>query len=114
MIRTVAITLCLSLATLPLRAEEAKDDVEEGFSLLEQGAKMIMRSMLEEMKPALEDMQSGLGQALTEMEPALRDLAKMIGEIENYHPPEILPNGDIILRRRVPLGPPQPGDEIEL
>jgi len=27
----------------------------------------------------------------------------MIGDIDAYHPPEMLPNGDIILRRKTPL-----------
>jgi hypothetical protein len=34
----------------------------------------------------------------------------MIGDVRNYHAPEMLPNGDIIIRRRVPA----PAPEIEL
>ena len=32
--------------------------------------------------------------------PMLRDLGKQIEDLPNYHPPEVLPNGDIIIRRK--------------
>ncbi len=41
------------------------------------------------------------------MEPALRDLAGRFSQLQGYYPPEILPNGDILLRRR-PSGAPLP------
>ena len=90
----LAVTL---LAALPAGAETGTDKsvdggVEEGFSLLEEGAKIIMREMLDEM------------------EPALRDLATRVGDLSRYHAPEMLPNGDIIIRRkREPMGPELPG-----
>jgi hypothetical protein len=37
----------------------------------------------------------------------------MIGDVRNYHAPEMLPNGDIIIRRRVPVADP-PDDEVEI
>ena len=108
----LAVTL---LAALPAGAETGTDKsvdggVEEGFSLLEEGAKIIMREMLDEMEPALDEMQKGLGTALKEWEPALRDLATRVGDLSRYHAPEMLPNGDIIIRRkREPMGPELPG-----
>lgn len=102
-------------AAAPLHAQEdtpAEDmpaeDMGEGLSLMEQGARMILRGLMSEMDPLLQ-----------EMEPAFRDLARMIGDITAYHAPEVLPNGDIILRRKTPRDPqtedaPEPGGEIEL
>lgn len=37
---------------------------------------------------------------LTEMGPALNQLQDTIEDWSNYEPPEVLPNGDIIIRRK--------------
>lgn len=103
--------------TMPaLRAEEGPTgDTSQGFSLLEEGARMVLRGMFEDLRPGLEELQSGLDAALMEMEPALRSLALMIDDIRNYDPPVMLPNGDIVIRRkRLPPVAPEPGAEIEL
>lgn len=114
----IAITLTsIFLATAPAMAQDASEEgVEEGFSLLEEGAKIIMRSMLDEVEPALKDLQFEFGEVLGEMEPMLRSLSAMIGDVKNYHAPEILPNGDIIIRRKSPseLAMPAPGEEIDI
>lgn len=108
----------LTIAAAPVCAQETKPSAEEGFSLLEEGAKIILRSLIDEMEPALKDMHKHFGEAVDEMGPALQKLAEMIGDIRNYAPPEMLPNGDIILRRKTPLVPslpePGPNGEIEL
>ena len=53
---------------------------------------------------------------MAEMEPALEDLEDFIDNLNAYHPPEVLPNGDIIIRRKTPLNvaPLEEGDEIDL
>lgn len=92
----------------------AGGEVEDGFSLIEEGTKLILRGLLDRVEPTLKDMGEDLDQLMAEMEPALRELAGLIGDIRNYHPPEMLPNGDIILRRKVPLEPdaaPEAGGE---
>lgn len=123
--RTLAIlALCLPLS--PALAQEAppppSGDVEEGVDLLEEGAKLLLRGLLSEMEPALDEME----RALTEMEPAVRELIALIGDMRNYEAPEKLSNGDIIIRRKVPLAPapdgppglspdvPGPNGEIDL
>lgn len=116
--RIVAPVFTLFLALQPLQAQETAppedEGVQEGFSLLEEGARIIMRSMLEDMRPTLEDLESGIGSALADLQPALRDLVGMIDDFRNYDPPVMLPNGDIIIRRRnIPL-PPRSEPEIEL
>ncbi|MCB2110039.1 MAG: AAA+ family ATPase [Defluviimonas sp.] len=116
MTRMVPVLALAVLAALPLRAQEAGSSPEEGLSLIEQGARMLMRSMLAEVEPKLKDLHEEFGQAFAEMEPALRQLATMLGDLRNYHAPEILPNGDILIRRKQPgeATPPAPGAEIEL
>jgi hypothetical protein len=95
----LAALLSLSLS-LPLTAQEGEEGLREGFDLLQEGTRLMLRGLLEEL------------------EPALRDMRDRIGDLSAYHPPEILPNGDIILRRKVPLepeeAPPPAGEEIEL
>ena len=115
--------LALCLLTLPAVAQDATPAPEgEGFSLMEEGAKLVLRGLMTEMEPALNDMQD----ALKEVQPALRDLGPkfaqliaMIDDFKNYAAPEMLPNGDIIIRRTAPLMPkldflPGPNGEIEL
>ncbi|WP_170383282.1 hypothetical protein [Ruegeria atlantica] len=105
------------LVALPAHAEE-----DTGKSLMEQGAELFFEGLRQEMEPALEDLQglvSQFGPAMQsffeEMGPAL---AEMAGEIEDwsaYEVPEMLPNGDIIIRKKPPQDqletPEQPEDE---
>lgn len=114
MTRITAALLALMLAAVPAGAEDPPASAEEGFNLLEEGAKIILRSLIDEMEPALKEMQEGLGAAMDEMGPVLRELAEMIGDIRNYEPPEKLPNGDIIIRRKTPVGPAMPGPNGEI
>ena len=98
--------LCLILAMLAGPAS-AQGDVDRGLDLLQQGSKLLMQGLMDQLQPELRALTEGLG-------PALLDLQAKIGDLTRYHPPEVLPNGDIILRRKVPLLPVQPGGEIEL
>lgn len=87
---------CLSVAivclsALPMQAEES--DMDEGLSLLEQGARLFMKGLAEEMEPALRDLS-------TAVEPAIAELLGLIDDINAYEMPERLPNGDIIIRRK--------------
>lgn len=103
------------LLAAPALAEEPAATPEEGFSLLREGARVLMENFFSEMEPALNDMQDGLGEALRQMEPMMRDLGAMMGELQNYHAPEKLPNGDIIIRRKSPAEiAAEPGEGIEL
>jgi hypothetical protein len=89
-----------------LIAPVAADDREKGFNLMEEGAKIILRGLLEEMGPQLSQMEQ---------------LARLLGDFENYQMPEVLPNGDVLIRRKAPHPPgppvasgPSEGDEIDL
>ncbi len=84
---TVAILLAVSPAAAQDGPASGADDMEEGFSLLEEGTKLLLRGLM------------------SEMEPAIRELQDALRNIDAYHPPEVLPNGDIIIRRKEPLDP---------
>jgi DnaJ like chaperone protein len=43
---------------------------------------------------------------LGDMAPTLRDLQGLMGEVENYGPPMLLPNGDILIPRKPDAPPP--------
>ncbi|WP_085826116.1 hypothetical protein [Roseovarius gaetbuli] len=110
-----------SLGALPLSAQDAEQE-EQGRSLMEEGARLFLEGIRREMGPALEDlrgmtedMEPALRQFVEEMGPALSDLMAKVGDLSAYHAPEVLPNGDIIIRRKTPqeIGP-LPEGEIEL
>jgi hypothetical protein len=87
---------------------------------MEQGLDLFWEGLREEMAPALEDLQ-GLAETIgpsmqefwAEMGPALAEIAGQVEDWSVYEMPEILPNGDIIIRRK-PEEPeeaePQPED----
>ena len=113
--------LALALAASPLAAQEAPQ--QDGSSLMEQGARLFLKGLMSEMEPTLNDMQGALdqiGPKLAELRPQIDRLISMVDDVRNYHMPEKLPNGDIIIRRKTPeelekekaapVGPP----EIEL
>jgi hypothetical protein len=106
--------LALSLA-LPVAGLAQEDDAPDAG----QGAREFLEGLLNEMEPALEDLQ-GLAE---DFGPALRDFAQAMGpalgrileQVEDwsrYEAPVILPNGDILIRRKpdVPDLPEAPED----
>ncbi|SIS56771.1 hypothetical protein [Phaeovulum vinaykumarii] len=120
--------LIAALLAAPLAAEEAAPQdappshedgsTERGFSLMEEGARLLMQGLADKIEPKLGEIGRGLDEAMADIEPALRELAEMIGDLRNYEPPERLPNGDIILRRKrdlpAPDAEPAPGTPFEL
>ena len=91
------LTLCMVLAGTPLAAQEREDDLREGMDLFSEGTRLLLRGLMGEIEPALR-----------ELEGALQDL-------NAYHPPEVLPNGDIIIRRKEPLPVgPEVGEDGEI
>jgi len=114
MTRFALITAAVLSFAAPLSAQEAEDD-PSGMSLMERGAQMFMEGIMREMEPAMEDLK-GLAETMgpdlrrfvEEMGPAFGELIGKIDDLSVYHPPEMLPNGDIILRRKAPLDPDAP------
>lgn len=121
----IAVVFVVGLWAAPVAAEEAPEtQMDEGFSLLEEGARMFMRGLMTEMEPTIE----GLRDSFEELGPAFGEFAQSVGpafaalleqvdDLRNYEAPEILPNGDIIMRRKpdAPIWMPhEDGAEIEL
>ena len=94
------LTLTLGLAATPALAEGEK-------SLMERGAEMFLRGLMTEVEPAIDDLR-GLAEEVAptlrefsdELGPRLGEILTMIDDLGNYQRPEILPNGDIIMRRK--------------
>ncbi len=100
-LRSIPLALLLAVAPVASIAQDVPDteepgDLGEGLSLIDRGARMLLRGLMEEL------------------EPALRDLGSTIDDLSAYHAPEVLPNGDIIIRRKVPLTPPPSEDEVDI
>ena len=93
---TRALILALFLSASPSMAQQS--DVEEGTDLLQEGAKLLLRGLMAEIEPELDDM----AKTLEEAAPQILSLMEMIGDIRNYHAPEMLPNGDILIRKKTP------------
>ncbi len=85
--------LCLALIAAPAGAEEPPAGQ---WNLFEEGARMLLERFL------------------TEMDPALEALRKELSDLSAFHPPEILPNGDIIIRRKTPVERLDPDESIDL
>ncbi len=87
--------LILTLLAAPAWAENHE---EQGRDLMGKALKLFMRGLMAEMEPAMEGMEG------------------LLEDLSAYHPPEILPNGDIIIRRRIPLDrdPDDESGEIDL
>jgi hypothetical protein len=85
----------LVFAAAPSFAQDAPEP--EGRDLMSEALRLFMRGLLEEM------------------EPAINDFSALLDNLDAYHAPEVLPNGDIIIRRKTPLKPEENDTgEIEL
>ncbi len=126
----LAVVLALAVAVAPVAAwadptpdtptEEGRS-ADEGLSLMERGARMFLEGMRREMTPALEDLRDmlvtmgpAMQQFLQEMGPAMTDLLGRIDDLRVYEMPELLPNGDIIIRRKPDAGPLPPPEDGEI
>jgi len=81
------------LAATPAAPQDAGPD---GRDLMAEALRLFMRGLMEEMEPAFDDLNS------------------LLENIDVYHPPEMLPNGDIIIRRRTPLDRHPEGEDGEI
>lgn len=118
----------LALSTSPVLAEE-NSSVDEGLGLMEKGVQLFMQGIFNELEPTMNEFQQMVEEAgpqlralLLEMGPALVDALNKVDDFSYYEKPEVLPNGDIVIRREkdapkyVPPSPEaeEPQGEIEL
>ncbi|MEL6169162.1 MAG: hypothetical protein AAFR35_10755 [Pseudomonadota bacterium] len=89
----VALLLTLS----PAVAEEEPGSMDQGADLVQEGLRLLLEGFV------------------AEMEPAFRELEGLLSNLDAYHAPEVLPNGDIIIRRKRPDElEAAPDDDIEI
>ena len=127
----IVLATALALTAAPLAAQMTDPPVEQpeaeesspGRDLIDEGVRLLFRGLLSEAEPAFRDLQDFADQAgprmreLTDkMGPVLADILAMIDNLDNYSAPELLPNGDIIIRRSpdAPEYVPVPRGEVEL
>ena len=110
MLRTIMLRSALAAGMLLPSAAAAQDaapgdgpndGLGDGSGLMREGLRMMLEGFGAEMAPALDRLR-----ALTD-------------QLDAYEAPEMLPNGDIIIRRKVPLdgtepAPDAPLEELEL
>lgn len=104
------------LATTPAVAQ----DSDTGSSLMERGAELFWEGLRKEMAPSLEELEGlmttigpSMQSFLAEMGPALAEIANKVEDWSRYEAPEILPNGDIIIRRK-PDEPEYPNEDNDI
>ncbi len=93
-----------ALSAAPAPAQEPEEapraeDIEEGLDLLGEGARRLLRGLMGEVEPRM--------RALAEALEAWDFEGLGLDDLGAYHPPEMLPNGDIIIRRKRDL----PGED---
>lgn len=69
-------------------------DLLEQFDDLSKNAQTLLEGWVADIGPKIE-----------ELGPTLEKFADSIEDMSSYHPPEVLENGDIIIRRKTPLEP---------
>lgn len=80
----IALLIALGLTTPVAAQETPSEPYLEGLNEFADG----MRKLLEGFA--------------NELEPMMEDLATRLEGLRGYHPPEVLPNGDIIIRKKTP------------
>lgn len=94
--KTVFLCFTLALSPIAVSAQTQDGDISRGAELLGDGARLLLHGLLDELQPAAE---------------GWAKLLEMLNDFSAYDLPEMLPNGDIIIRRREPLIPEGEGGE---
>jgi hypothetical protein len=102
--RIFATLIALHFLIQPAAAQET-----DGGTMMERGMQQFLEGLLQEMEPAMQ----GLKAFLEQMGPALADILGEVKDWSVYEPPEVLENGDIIIRRKPGTLPETAPDEQE-
>ncbi|OWU73045.1 hypothetical protein ATO3_15140 [Marinibacterium profundimaris] len=114
MLILLAVPATLALAAPAMAQDDdgaPRDGIDRFFDGLRDGmdgALGTLENWTEEVGPAMRSFMEEMGPALAEMMDEVKDWSR-------YEAPEMLPNGDIIIRRKpevAPDGPDTPGDPV--
>ena len=101
--RTLPVLALIAALTVP----QAQAEENRGRTLMEQGLELFFEGLRDEMEPALNDLRAladdfgpQMGAFLRQMGPALAEILDEVEDWSRYEMPEMLPNGDIIIRRK--------------
>lgn len=87
-----------ALLALPVQAEVkgAPAEVEESAPFMFDLFDRMLRSFITEVEPHMRELERGF----TALEPELQRFLQNLRDMTHFYPPEILPNGDVLIRRR--------------
>jgi hypothetical protein len=99
--RILAVFCALGLLAQPLTAagtDEPEPPKQFDFEKFADAAREVLDKLTEEVLPLL------------------KELGEKVGEVSEYQAPEVLPNGDIIIRRKKPeeTAPEDEGEKLDL
>lgn len=98
------------------RADDPPSGESRPYELPEQDAGPLddfFNDLLSRAQPHLEGLARDMTGLLQDYQPVLDELSTLIDDLGNYElPPERLPNGDIIIRRKAGAPPPPPLDGV--
>ena len=73
----------------------------------------LLEDLLDRAQPHLEGLARDMGGLMADYAPVLEELGTLMDDIGNYDlPPERLPNGDILIRRKAGAPPPPPLEQL--
>lgn len=107
-----SLTLCFCLA-LPYAASAGSGENAPEGAVPEEAAPLfdfferLLQDFMSDLTPQLRELERGFA----EIEPELDTLLDRLRGMAQYHPPEMLPNGDIIIRRRAPDDAPDQSED---
>lgn len=90
-------------------ADDTPTEMKEGADLMSRGFQMLLDGLAKEMDPLKDQVTRDMVEGLAK---GWQQLLLEMDDISAYHPPEFLPNGDIIIRRKDPVIP-KPGDNTD-
>lgn len=100
--------LCAFLAAPALAEEDSvpppasEESGQPLFDLFER----LLRGFMTEVEPQMRELERGF----SALEPELQRFLGQLRDMTQYHPPEMLPNGDILIRRRDGADLPEEAD----
>ena len=92
----VPVLVCvLSLPATTVQADDSAPPAQESTPLLDLFDQML-RGFMREAEPQMRELERGF----EALEPEIQRFLDRMQGLAQYHPPEVLPNGDILIRRR--------------